>query len=470
MSNQNLKIQSESNQIFNIRQDRTESDPERIKLKIEKDKVISVINYSSFGLAVESNNKLNEEYLEASFLVDDANISILAIKKVREIKVFDNKYQTAFTVVGNPLDVDAVEAIIGLNNILIKRDELQNKNLNLNIHFRLIVLEIKDILIKLQADILAIEKNSFEIDKIMLENYEEKISNRVSEYLSKLLAPKYAEIEVFLKDIPKTHLSQYLEYFRENVGELMLQSAYASRAFFKPKGYAGDYEMMNHVYNRELRGKTLFAKCLQRYFVDEPAGKAVRNREQYLRKNIHKCINARGNKPIKILSVASGPAIEIQNFIKESNSDLSDIEFHLLDQDIDALKFAQRKIESACREKNIKLHTKLINKSIKTIIAEGLEDGNYNLIYSAGLFDYFTDPVANFAAKQLVSGLGNGGNLIIGNFSLNNPNQFAMGLIMDWNLIYRSPEQMEKLFKSLGTHYVLEQEEQSINLFSVITR
>jgi len=103
--------------------------------------------------------------------------------------------------------------------------------------------------------------------------------------------------------------------------------------------------------------------------------------------------------------------------------------------------------------------------SIKEVIRSGLPEDGFNLIYSAGLFDYFTDPVAVFTAQQLFKGLNKGGTLIIGNFSMKNPNQFAMGLIMDWNLIYRSEEKMQELFGGIGT-YTLEQESQGINLFS----
>lgn len=465
-----LPNSSGGNRNYNIRQDRINADPERIKLRVSESVFIGVHNYSWFGIATESSEKLSDEYIYIHIEVDGTSVGEVHLMKVRETFTTASTYLTAFSVIGERIDVDAIEALLSLNNLLRDRDSKQATELSLNTDYRLIVLEIRDLLVKLQTDINAIEKDSFDYEKSALDNFEDKITERVSQYLSNRLTSKYKEIEKLLLKISQDRHSEYLNFFRENVGELMLQSAYASRAYFKPRGYAGDFEMMNHVYHREARGKTLFGKCLQRYFVDEPAGKAVRNREVYLRRKLIECLGKFKNEKIKILSVASGPAMEIQNLVQSKDFDFSRVEFHLLDQDLEALKFAQRKIELAARESNAKLNLKLHNKSIKNVIADGLMEKDFHLIYSAGLFDYFTDPVAMFAGRQLAEGLLSGGQLIIGNFSMNNPNQFAMNLIMDWNLIYRSPEQMEKLFGNLGKTYLLEQEEQSINLFSVITR
>jgi SAM-dependent methyltransferase len=264
-------------------------------------------------------------------------------------------------------------------------------------------------------------------------------------------------------------MQAYVSFFRDNLSEIIFLSSYAHRAYYKPKGYAGDYEMMNHVYSRDLRGTTLFAKCMQRYFVDEPAGRAVRNREEYIRGKIRNLTkDLAGQAKIRILSVASGPAKEVQNFVREYQGDLANIEFHLLDQDLDALKHAQRKVQEVAIEMKKKVSLQLHHKTIKSVIAEGLRLKDFDFIYSAGLFDYFTEPVAVFAARQLFRGLTPSGTLIIGNFSLNNPNQFAMGLIMDWDLIYRSGEQLAKMFSGIGRSVVIEEEEQSINLFAII--
>ncbi len=111
-----------------------------------------------------------------------------------------------------------------------------------------------------------------------------------------------------------------------------------------------------------------------------------------------------------------------------------------------------------------------IHKAIKNVITRGLQESNFDLIYSAGLFDYFSDPVAQMGAKALFKRLKPGGRLIIGNFNLTTPNQFAMRLALDWSLIYRSFDDLKRLFGDLGGVLSIEQEPEGVNLFCVIRK
>jgi len=63
-----------------------------------------------------------------------------------------------------------------------------------------------------------------------------------------------------------------------------------------------------------------------------------------------------------------------------------------------------------------------------------------------------------------------GGKLVLGNFDVSNPTIPIMETILDWKLIYRSEEQMKKLFAPLGGNITLEKEDTSVNLFCVITK
>jgi chemotaxis methyl-accepting protein methylase len=227
---------------------------------------------------------------------------------------------------------------------------------------------------------------------------------------------------------------------------------------------------MNIIYRQEAEGKNLYAKCLHKYFIEKPAAAAVRNRAKYLKGRIKDAIkNHKSSDPIRILSVASGPAKEIQYFLTEGNIENKKIEFHLIDQDMDSLKHAQRQLYTLAKQnKNIEFH--FHNTAIKNIIARGLGLKNFDLIYSAGLFDYFSEPVAQLAGQKIFEGLRKGGQLIIGNFNVENPNQFEMDLALDWRLIYRSKDDMRQLFGHLPGKMDMETENLNINLFFTITR
>ena len=105
----------------------------------------------------------------------------------------------------------------------------------------------------------------------------------------------------------------------------------------------------------------------------------------------------------------------------EQGLDLSNCEFHLLDQDVNALKHAHEKLWEIVKRTNSPVKLNFINKAIRNVITRGWEESDFDLLYSAGLFDYFSDPVAQLAAKALFKCLKPGGQLIIGNFDLNRP-------------------------------------------------
>ena len=208
---------------------------------------------------------------------------------------------------------------------------------------------------------------------------------------------------------------------------------------------------------------------MHKYFIEEPAARAVKNRCEYLHTKIEDIVKNSKSDVIKILAVASGPAMEQQIFLKNAvKYSNKKIEFTCIDQDEESLKHAQREIQAAERFARSGFKFKFINLAIKNIIIKGLPEKDFDLIYSAGLFDYFTDPVAQAAGSKLFDSLKPGGKLIIGNFSKDNPTQTLMELVLDWYLIHRSSEELNALFLPLTNKIEIEKEDLGINLFAVI--
>ena len=104
------------------------------------------------------------------------------------------------------------------------------------------------------------------------------------------------------------------------------------------------------------------------------------------------------------------------------------------------------------------------------MIAAGCPETDYDLIYSAGLFDYFTEPVAQMAAQKMLASVKPGGHVVIGNFSKDNPCVPFMELVLDWHLIYRSEEDLLRIFKGMGSKIWVEKEPLGVNLFVVIQK
>jgi hypothetical protein len=259
-------------------------------------------------------------------------------------------------------------------------------------------------------------------------------------------------------------------YFHQRFADLIDLSPLTARCFHKPLGYAGDFEMMNMVYRNESLGETLFGRSLSRVALDSDAGQAVRNRAGYLADKIHGEVR-RGSRrnPARVLSVAAGPAIELQLLLHDDASllEAGRTEITLLDQDATALTHAHDRIHALAAEAGVEVTLRCLKTSIKSVVADGLDD-SYDLIYSAGLFDYLNDRAVRRAAARLVAALAQGGSAVIGNFSVANPTRPFMELILDWPLHHRTADDLRHLFGDLGSRVSVEQETTGINLFAVI--
>jgi cyclopropane fatty-acyl-phospholipid synthase-like methyltransferase len=71
-------------------------------------------------------------------------------------------------------------------------------------------------------------------------------------------------------------------------------------------------------------------------------------------------------------------------------------------------------------------------------------DKKYDLIWSAGLFDYFKAKHFVFLLKKYYEFLNEGGEMIIGNFNSLNPSKRIMELLGDWFLYHRSEDELRQ--------------------------
>jgi len=464
-NHQEFSIEAEARKKV-IRQERFFISNASHKLKIN-DKYYEIDNYSSFGVGLKNANDLSNsiELFKAQYLINDIVICDINVRQTRK----DDMGYFAFSVEGQTLPIDAIQAIEKSSHVIENFEKSISQFIDVPQAFKDRTFEVKAWMEALEGEINKLTKSSFDTTLRELKQHEEAVAFYVSQYLFKKM-PAFAEaMGVALAGVSQGKVKHCYEFLRAQLGEVFYKSAYGNRAFAKPRGYAGDFEMMNNVYHNDLRGDTLFGKCMQRYFTDNPAGRAVRNRAQYLNNKISEAVKA--NETAKILAVASGPAREIQKLFLEQPELASKCEIHLLDQDVEALTLSQREIFEICRTKGInKPNIHFHNLAIKNVINEGLPVHDFDLIYSAGLFDYFTDPVAQFAASRLFSSLKPAGKLVIGNFSTNNPAQFIMEAIGDWYLIYRDESVLRKLFSKISPNLEIESEKEGVNLFAVMTK
>lgn len=466
-----------------VRQDRWHLEAGRCHLEIQGNKV-DVLNVSTFGCALivtPAVDKaltpifLQQETVMAKVFFDGTETQSLQLRKVRDEALSTSttgEMVWAMEVVGEPFKIERIKVLETTTAILRKQNEYTAKIQRLPESYRQFVFQMRDWFEKLKTEVDQLEKDA-PVDNIQSsQEYRATAVENISDYLSSVMGQVYTKIPSLMTTINPEDQALAVEFIREQVGHYFWGAPFAARAYFKPRGYAGDYEMMNHLYRADITGRTLFDQCVHKFFLGEPPGAAVKNRGVYLAGKLQEMFKANAGKgPLKIISVASGPAFEQQAFLqncKEFHG--TQASFTCLDQDEESLKHAQRQIGSIERFVKSGFNFNFKNLAIRNVIAAGLPDAGYDLIYSAGLFDYLTDPVAQMAAQKMMASLKPGGKLIIGNFSTNNNWAPLMELILDWNLIYRSKEDLERLFKPLGSKIHVETEPLGVNLFAVIEK
>ncbi|MFQ5632137.1 MAG: patatin-like phospholipase family protein [bacterium] len=289
----------------------------------------------------------------------------------------------------------------------------------------------------------------------------QKSANLPDAELMKLFPEFSKQFQIFLEDInekfpdPET-ARDVLRDRLKNFADVVNESPFMSRCFHKPLGYAGDYQMMNYMYDDDVLGdKSNMGKFLDYYLFSNPAANAVRNRAKIVQGLVQHRLA--GQSDLRVASIACGPAREVaatMNLIA-SDADKTKITWTLLDQDRDALANARKNLPATSA-----IEPNFINAGVQDII------------YSLGLFDYLEDKLAIRIIQMLYGFLNPGGILLIGNFDVSNPSRALMEGLMEWHLIHRTEEDMMRLAKaatSEGRHFVMAEPE-GINLILVSSK
>ena len=188
-----------------------------------------------------------------------------------------------------------------------------------------------------------------------------------------------------------------------------LKTPYYRQIITKPRGYAGDADMMKIIYRNEFEGDDVFSKLIHRLATECDACIAVRNRRNLLAAHIRETGG-------KIMSLAAGPASEIFDALEASNHG-STASFLALDHDIETLKDVAKSSDSHNRitygiinafhlikgkstyliPKKSYLHRCNPTTDLKGLNAallpfkyriRRLKKESFNLVYTAGLYDY----------------------------------------------------------------------------------
>jgi extracellular factor (EF) 3-hydroxypalmitic acid methyl ester biosynthesis protein len=241
------------------------------------------------------------------------------------------------------------------------------------------------------------------------------------------------------------------EFVRKFLHSATQCSPFMHRAFEKPLGYAGDYEMVDMMFRDPFQGDSYFAKLLNAYALQLPPVTGHRNRILYLEKKLadESLRAAAQGREMKVFNLGCGPAREVQRFMAE-NALSSRASFTLADFEQETLAHTNRVLHDlkARHQRHTKIKT--VKIAVTQLIKEHERHGRvaggekFDFVYCAGLFDYLSDAVCELLMNAFYSMLAPDGLLVATNVDEHGA-LHQMQCFLDWHLIYRDTKRMRQL-------------------------
>lgn len=225
------------------------------------------------------------------------------------------------------------------------------------------------------------------------------------------------------------------------LGDQLCKSWLIHRARHKPRGYAGDYELLDWICEERV-GEHPLGRTLDRFFQNQAAPQAVRARTQLTSAAIagHSLDRPRG--PFRIVSVGSGPAADVRQaaaMLPDAHRD--ELHVTLLDVDPAALEFARGKLRERLDDERIA--ARQVNLMRLTQRPAAFPEADF--LTCPGLFDYLDDADAAEMLALFWRRLAPGGRMMVGNFAPGHPTRPYMEWFGNWYLIYRTADDLRRL-------------------------
>jgi predicted O-methyltransferase YrrM len=224
-------------------------------------------------------------------------------------------------------------------------------------------------------------------------------------------------------------------------------------AYTKPHGYAGDFEIIDRIYRQHVTQEPHLA-AWDRYFHAQPATRAVRNRKSYFHALLDQ--HAARVRPLRVLNLASGPGRCMAEWLAAHPE--ADVQFTCVELDAAAIAHARSLLGAASDRVTF----------VRENILRYTTTGRFDLIWAAGVCDYFSDAIFARMLRRYLPLVAPGGELVAGNFSDANPNRHYMEILGDWRLHHRPAETLRRIASVAGAppdSVTIGAEPEGVNLF-----
>lgn len=257
-----------------------------------------------------------------------------------------------------------------------------------------------------------------------------------------------SNVSIEIEIAKKTNSKESIKTTLEDAIEIHSHSSWINRLQVWPRGYQGDFQTIEDLYKGCNSSKIENKVPLILEFIAKNciASQQHRNKIDFQSRKIERFSRTNQN----ILSVGCGGSIDANLSLSSLRN--SDGLFIASDIDQSALDLTQKRLAS--------LDKKLILSQGNVVNFFRKNETKFILILAGGLFDYLSDKEIDFVLNNGLKSLQFGGEFNFTNFSEFNPYKNWIEYLANWNLIYRSEEDIRNIISK----YVSDKCTISVNL------
>ncbi len=258
------------------------------------------------------------------------------------------------------------------------------------------------------------------------------------EQVAELLRHIYAVLHLRRRDLDLAGWHAFVEKCRRHrIARVLHEDALTRRAFAKPRGYAGDAELLDYIYGTEHcwdpPPMSELGQRLHACTTLSSACQGVKSRRGIIADIIDQ-LSRQIDRP-HVLSLAAGHLREAELSAAVIRRQLGRLV--AIDSDPLSLQLIDREYG--------RYGVQTVHASAREVLSGRIDLSGFDLIYSSGLCDYLNDAMSQRLAAELFDRLNPGGTLLLTNFDHDIEGVGYMEAFMDWNLVYRDRLEMMRM-------------------------
>lgn len=216
-----------------------------------------------------------------------------------------------------------------------------------------------------------------------------------------------------------------------------------------PRGYAGDFEMVERLVEAVPAGEPgSLAHALDALVLQLPIVEQHRNKVRW-QANLVKGLRDAATGPLRVLSIACGGSRDLASLEPRGLADLAIV---LADFDGDALALSEGRL----RPHASNVVTVRGNVLRELVRLQAL--GPYDAVVIGGLLDYIPERAARLLVTRAARMVRGGGVLGLTNIAAGNPFRHMLELLTNWTLLEREASEISALFAGLAGTLTLERD------------